>query len=579
MKGINYMNDKENVLDQAHQAAKASIIQKKLRKSYIIILAFMLVSICISIAALLKVSSDYQYAINNYGFSQGYAGQVGITYNTMAMNLRNLILETDSAQISAIKSNIEKFSSENDTYIQKLKGVCKEEAQVLLSELEDELNNYRTIRSQVITLAESNKNEEAYQLLKQEGTKYADVVRSNINQILELNIEKCNETMSSAKSLTIILIIFITFFMVISIFIILRLSVSISNSICVPLAEIFNAAENLMNGNLNIEIHHTSKDELGQLSDIFRKTCSVLQTVILDLNQIMKELSEGNLNVRSQHADSYVGEFKLLYNSVQKMVLQINNTMQQIMESSDQVALGSNQLATSSQELAEGATEQTNAIEELQLTINDISSKVADNAKQAMEATEKTNSSAVEADVSNHEMSSMMEAMHRISATSQQIGNIISDIEQIASQTNLLSLNAAIEAARAGEAGRGFAVVAEQVKDLAEQSAKSAKETRQLIEASIIEVNNGSEIAERTSSALEKLVNEIKSIQFNIDLVNQSSQSQDTAMHQLERVIDQISAVIQSNSAAAEESSATSEELSAQADNLKELVNHFSLRQ
>ena len=146
-------------------------------------------------------------------------------------------------------------------------------------------------------------------------------------------------------------------------------------------------------------------------------------------------------------------------------------------------------------------------------------------------------------------MSVMVEAMNRISETSEKIGSVITEIEDIASQTNLLSLNASIEAARAGEAGKGFAVVADQIRTLAEQSAKSAVNTRELIEESIREIEVGNKAAERTEKVLVEVVE---------------------AIHQL-------ADIIQSNSATAEETSATSEELSAQATSMDEIVARFSL--
>ena len=173
----------------------------------------------------------------------------------------------------------------------------------------------------------------------------------------------------------------------------------------------------------------------------------------------------------------------------------------------------------------------------------------------------------------------MMEAMERINETSQKIGNIIAEIEDIASQTNLLSLNAAIEAARAGDAGRGFAVVADQIRNLAEQSAKSAVNTRELIEGSIHEVEVGNEAAQRTSQVLADVVNEIHVIADTSKMLSEITTQQAVSMEQAEQGVIRIAEIVQSNSATAEETSATSEELSAQAVSMDELVARFVLRE
>ena len=185
---------------------------------------------------------------------------------------------------------------------------------------------------------------------------------------------------------------------------------------------------------------------------------------------------------------------------------------------------------------------------------------------------------AKKADDSREQMTELVSAMNRIDETSKKIENIISDIENIASETNLLSLNAAIEAARAGEAGRGFAVVAEQIRKLAEQSAQSAVDTRTLIEGSLREVDDGNLAAESAAGAIEEVVEGIKNIAEASNRLSETLNEQAKAMNQAEAGVNQISEVVQSNSAAAQESSATSEELSAQATTLSDLVGRFTLR-
>ncbi len=174
-------------------------------------------------------------------------------------------------------------------------------------------------------------------------------------------------------------------------------------------------------------------------------------------------------------------------------------------------------------------------------------------------------------------MKEMVEAMNRINETSKKIGNIISEIESIASQTNLLSLNASIEAARAGEAGRGFSVVADQIRQLAEQSSKSAVDTRALIEGTMQEVENGNKVAGRAAASIETVVEGIRSVADSSKDVSTVSENQAATMKEAEIGVNQISDVIQTNAALAEESSATSEELSAQAATLDSLIAKFKL--
>ena len=176
-------------------------------------------------------------------------------------------------------------------------------------------------------------------------------------------------------------------------------------------------------------------------------------------------------------------------------------------------------------------------------------------------------------------MEVLLAAMERISDTSQKIGNIVAEIEDIASQTNLLSLNASIEAARAGEAGKGFAVVADQIRTLAEQSANSAVNTRELIEGAMHEVEVGNQAVLRTSEVLDQVVTAIQGIAETSKQLSEASKVQVESIQQADQGIARISEVVQSNSATAEESSATSEELSAQAVSMDDIVGTFQLRE
>lgn len=377
------------------------------------------------------------------------------------------------------------------------------------------------------------------------------------------------------KNMAAILVVVIS---VIGIFFTVRIAAKLENVVVGPIKKLIDAAEKISRGDFEIGNPCDSQDELGELSGSFRKTADTLGLVIGDLNQLVAAFAEGNFDVRSECPEVYVGQLRSVLDELNVMVTSVSDVLENLQVSADHVAAGSNQLATSAQDIAEGAAEQAASVEELVATVAEVTGQVLENTKSTDIVHDKAKVVGIEAENSQKKMDELKRAMNRISETSHKIEKVIADIEGIAAQTNLLSLNASIEAARAGEAGRGFAVVADEIRKLAEESASSAVESKKMIDDSLNEVEAGDKMTEETAAALNKVIEELDHIILQVANIRSASDKQAVSVREIEKGVEQISDVIQSNSAASQETSATSQELSASAATLDELLMRFKLR-
>ena len=351
-----------------------------------------------------------------------------------------------------------------------------------------------------------------------------------------------------------------------------RNSQKIVDAVVDPVTELTKVAEEISKGNLDVEVQYSSDDELGKLADSFRVTVTTLNKIIEDLGYILEEFAQGNYAVRSNCKESYVGEFENVMTHLISMVTDVSGTFKQIRESSDQVAAGAEQLAISSQDLAKGATEQASAVDDLVESVATVSEQVEANSKSTDVVHDKAKEVGMEANVSQQKMQELTEAMERISGTSQELVSVIGQIESIASQTNLLSLNAAIEAARAGEAGKGFAVVAEEIRNLAETSSQAVDKISSItadINTLVSDAVDKTQISAKHIHDSEELVSTahhtFHDIYQTIGETSELLQEMITNVNKVDEVATSVAAITEEQSASAEEILATSEGLAQEA--------------
>jgi len=350
-----------------------------------------------------------------------------------------------------------------------------------------------------------------------------------------------------------------------------------------PLTQVTEAARKLEQGDLGlssqsgeIRVNVHSNDELGELARDFENTFQRMRSYISEISAVLGAIAEGDLTNSVQQ--EYVGDFVSIKRSLEGIEAKLTSVIGQIWENAGRVSASSDQVSSNAQALAQGATEQASSVEELAATIGDISEQAKQTAHSAEEANEAIRQTSEQLTVSVGHVEHLNQAMKQISSSSEEIGKIISAIEDIAFQTNILALNAAVEAARAGAAGKGFAVVADEVRNLASRSDEAAKATKELIESSVAAARDGGSAVEQVTMALNKAHEIAGGVTDGMSSMVEAVEKQTESIAQLTIGVDQISSVVQTNSASSEESAAASEELSSQAEMLKHLVGMFRLK-
>lgn len=559
-------------------------IRERLSKSYLQVIFIASISAIVGIIALLVMTRMYNNALNNYGFSQGDIGKAMTAFSGARSEVRAAVGYTDEDIISDAKDT---YYTRKDSFQQYLDDIessmVTQAGKDAYNQIVKDLDGYWDLSDQLIEEGSTTDQEISKKVQRREADELGpayQVVYNDLKNLMNVNVQKGDQIESVLAVMEIIAVIIMIAVIILSILSGRRYGNQIADGISKPLQQISERLKTFAEGDLDSEFpEHDAKDEVAEMIETARKMADNLNVIISDSGKLLNEMADGNFAVATEHEERYTGKFNDLLIGIRNMNRKIDESLRQVEETAEQVSLGSGNMAEAAQSLAEGATEQAGAVEELQATIADITANVEHTAENLQKSHADARKYADDADHSREQMHAMVEAMQRISESSMKIENIISELEDIASQTNLLSLNASIEAARAGEAGKGFAVVADQIRKLAEQSAASAVSTRELIEGSIHDVEEGNKAVALVSETLDEVIKGINDIADTSKSLSENSQSQATAMEQAEQGVNQISEVVQSNSAMAQETSATSEELSAQAETLDNLVRQFTLRE
>ena len=494
------------------------------------------------------------------------------------------LVESDTAIMNSCEAEIQKLESQIQDTGANLDAIIAADSDAQKGQADYEAaskgwKKYRAASDEILQLSREGKQQEAAKLMIGEVYEEYKAFTEKLTILRDEFQVELDQAKTMANVCTIIIFVVIVAAGLAIAVVTTLIGRIITNSITEPVEQIDAAVASLRKGELsNVEmLTYESEDELGDTIKNLKEAMGILADYVSEISVEVKAIAQGDLTRNGDDITDFLGDFSELKVSLLYILKRFNSTLTEISNLAEQVASNASEVENASKSLADGATEQAAVIEELNATIDTVVDLAEDTAKETQSASARVKASVDKANEEKEKMNDLLMEMEHITEISKEIGNIITDIEDIASQTNLLSLNASIEAARAGEAGKGFAVVADQIGKLAADSAKSAVNTRDLIDKTLVEIEKGNAITRTTAGAFNQIIADMESFAELAENTMEKANAQAESLEQIGQGIEQMSGVIQDNAASSEENTAISINLAEGAAKMRDRVNIFKL--
>ena len=549
-------------------------VSKKLIISYAFVLILLVVIIAVSIGNLISIRARVEAFYNGPFKVLNAANTVNSSFEAMQKSVFRAISNTNPVIAEQALEDSKVYAGK----IQEQIPIIQKDFlgdQAIVERLRAALDELAPQREHVLELALQNQKEEAAAYMEANNIKTIHKAQAELDELIDTADRKADELIVSLRSEQMEFIVMLSVLGTASVLISILFGIYITRSITRPIKELETAARQMEQGHLKVDVSYRSKDELGSLSNSMRQMSEKISYYMDEISRAMQQLADGNLDIPG--CDGFQGDFLPVQEALFIVIDSLNETMAEINTFSDQVASGSDQVAGGAQVLSQGVIAQAGSVEELASTMSEISRQVNENAETSQAVKTAAGEMGTNILACNQQMQEMKAAMGEINSCSTQIRKIIKTINDIASQTNILALNAAVGAARVGAESKGFSVVAQEVRGLAGKSSAASKSTEALIEQTLDAVAHGTKLAEETAASLMNIVGGTDDMVSKINQIAEATQKQAEATEMVSIGIGQISDIVQTNSATAEESAAASEELYGESQLLKSKISRFKL--
>ncbi len=506
-----------------------------------------------------------------------YLNQYRLGSKTLTESIQSYAVTGDNTYYNAyVKELNEDKNRENAWDGLKLKNLSEEEWADL--EQVDSLSvAMQTMEAEALELAQAGNLKKAQETVF--GDEYETTV-AQINTLINESITKIQARQANNKKIMTTVKVICLLMFILEFFAIIQQIKAIMGfarkQLLFPVIKVSEMLRALAGGNFNSSSDlPEDESEVGSMVAAINFMNRNYTNMITEISEALGRMGNGNYCVSLK--EQYVGDFVAIQESMTKIISDTRETLTSLRNAATEIGSGSEQLAGAASDLAEGCTTQAAKVNEVSAAISDMSRVMNQEVTDAAEAVGLSTRAGEVMTETNRKMQQLKTAIGKINECSDQIGAIIGVIEDIASQTNLLSLNASIEAARAGDAGRGFAVVAEQVKKLAEQSTEAAGETRKLIENTVLAVEQGILISDEVAADMSEVMTGAKEATDKMSAMSETIKQQSEVMQQINESISKVAEIVDNNSASSEETAAVGEEQTAQVQMMIQMMNKFEI--